>query len=100
MALYNKSSPYYNTKYDKGYLDVISYRDIIAEADDVYYKIAKTYEYRPDLLSQYLYKTPDYWWVFAVRNSSIIKDPVFDFVAGTNIFIPKLSNIKQSLGST
>jgi len=33
-----------------------------------------------------------------VRNISIIEDPIFDFVAGKQIYLPKLSTIKDTLG--
>ena len=51
MSLYSKSSPYYKTSDDAGYLDVMVFRDIIGESDDIYYTIEKKYEYRPDLLA-------------------------------------------------
>jgi hypothetical protein len=98
MAIYNKLSPYYTTDQSKGYLDVTSYRDIPAEADDILFTVTKSYENRPDLLAYDLYSDVGLWWVFAVRNPSKIKDPVFDLVAGVKIFLPKLSSMKRTLG--
>jgi hypothetical protein len=97
MTIYSKTSPYYNTSYDNGYLDVINFRNIPAQADDIYFEITKNYENRPDLLAYDLYQDVGLWWVFAVRNRSTIKDPVFDFVAGTKIYIPKITTIKTAL---
>lgn len=97
-TFYNKSSPYYTTDFNKGYLDVINFRDIAQEPDDIFFEITKTYEYRPDLLAFDLYNDVNFWWVFAVRNKAVIKDPVFDFEAGLKIYLPKLSVIKSSLG--
>lgn len=98
MALYNATSPYYNTEITNGYLDVMSFRSIPSETDDILFEIPKTYENRPDLLAYDLYKDVNLWWVFAVRNSNILKDPVFDLVAGIKIYLPKIPTIRKSLG--
>jgi hypothetical protein len=98
MALYKGTSPYYKTTDDNGYLDVMTYRDIPAEADDILFEVTKNYEYRPDLLSFDLYGDVNLWWVFAIRNNSILKDPVYDLAAGTKIYLPKITTIKAALG--
>jgi hypothetical protein len=98
MISYNKTSPYYATDSSNGYLDVMKFRDIPAETDDILFEVTSTYENRPDLLAYDLYSDVNLWWVFAVRNKSIIKDPTFDLVAGVKIYLPKLSSIKKSLG--
>jgi hypothetical protein len=97
-TIYNKRSPYFNTSITNGYLDVINYRKILSEDNDIYYELTKKYEYRPDLLAYNLYKNSELWWVFASRNPEVIKDPVFDFVAGIRIYLPKITNINSSLG--
>ena len=98
MSRYNNLSPYYSTNQSSGYLDVIEWRSIPVEDDDILFTLTKSYEHRPDLLAYDLYGDVGLWWVFSVRNSSKIKDPVFDMLAGTAIYIPKLSSIKTSLG--
>lgn len=98
MAFYNKTSPYANTPVINGYLDVINFKDIPYQKDDYEFEITKTYENRPDLLAYDLYSDSNLWWVFAVRNKSDIKDPIYDFVAGKKIFLPKLSTLKSVLG--
>ncbi len=100
MTTYSNTSLYYKTPITEGgYLDVLNFRNLPAEADDVLYEVDARYQYRPDLLSYDTYKTVDYWWVFAVRNKSIIKDPIFDLTAGKKIYLPKITTIKSSLGS-
>lgn len=96
--MYSKSSPYFNTEIVNGYLDVMEFRDIPIEKDDHLFEITKTYENRPDLLAYDLYKDSRLWWVFAVRNKRTIKDPVYDFTAGTLIYLPKLSTLRSVLG--
>ena len=46
-----------------------------------------------------LYGDRRFWWVFAQRNMNVLKDPVYDFVAGTKIYLPKERNISSELGS-
>lgn len=98
MATYTKTSPYFTTLQTNGYLDVMSYRDIPNQNDDILFTVTKNYEHRPDLLAYELYGDVGLWWVFAVRNKNIIKDPVFDLNAGLKIHLPKLSTIKTALG--
>jgi len=98
MANYSSTSPYYTTSQSYGYLDIINFRPIPAATDDILYKLVKTYEYRPDLLSYDLYQTVELWWVFAMRNPTSIQDPIFDMKAGVEIYLPKLSSLKTSLG--
>lgn len=99
MSTYNSRSPYYKTLLNNNYLDIIEFRSIPSEDDDILFEITKTYEYRPDLLAFDLYKDVNLWWVFAVRNREVLNDSVFDFVAGTRIYLPKLSTINTALGS-
>jgi hypothetical protein len=98
MAIYKNTSPYSETDYSKGYLDVITFRNIPESVDDVVYTVPKEYENRPDLLAYDLYNETRLWWVFAVRNKDIIKDPVYDMIPGIVIYIPKLSYLKSTLG--
>lgn len=98
MATYSKNSPYFNTEVVDGYLDVISFRDVPPQTDDVLWEVTKKYENRPDLLAYELYNDVNLWWVFAVRNPSVIKDPVFDLTAGKKIYLPKTSTLKTALG--
>jgi hypothetical protein len=98
MASYNSTSPYYRTSLENNYLDVISFRDIAENSDDVLFEVTGNYEYRPDLLAFDLYNDVNLWWVFAVRNKNIIKDPVFDFTSGTKIYLPSQASLNQSLG--
>ena len=98
MALYKDNSPYATTSFSNGYLDIIDFRDIPAKTDDVLYEVTKQYENRPDLLAYDLYGDVGLWWVFSVRNRDIIKDPVFDLVAGIKIYLPTSNTIRTVLG--
>jgi hypothetical protein len=73
-------------------------RDVPIQVDDVQFTITSQYEYRPDLLAYDLYNDSNLWWVFAARNVSTIKDPIYDLYAGQTIYLPKLSALKKALG--
>ena len=97
--MYPASSPYYNTDIvNNQYLDIMSNRPIPMDPSDIYWEITPVYEYRPDLLAYDLYNNSTLWWVFAMRNPNMLKDPYFDFVSGINIYLPKSSSINQVLG--
>jgi hypothetical protein len=95
---YSGNSPYAQTQTFGNFLDVMAYRPITKKDDDVLYEIDKVYEYRPDILASDLYGDSALWWVFAVRNPNVLKDPLFDFRAGVQIFIPKKATLQQDLG--
>lgn len=97
-SMYKNTSPYYKTEITNGYLGTISFRNIAAEKDDILFEVSTKYHNRPDLLAYDLYNDVSLWWVFAVRNKSIIKDPVYDLVSGAKIYLPKITAIKKSLG--
>jgi hypothetical protein len=50
------------------------------------------------LLAHITYGRKELWWVFAQRNLDILKDPVFDFVAGTKIYLPDPTSLRTTLG--
>jgi len=98
-SIYPQSSPYYSTGVETNqFLDVMQNRPIPMQTSDIYWEIRQVYEYRPDLLAYDLYSDSRLWWVFASRNPNTLKDPYFDFVAGTGIYLPKLDVIVQALG--
>ena len=98
MAKYTAKSPWFSTTIKDDYLDVLSIRTVSAESDDFLYTIEPQYTYRPDLLAHDLYGDAALWWVFTQRNLDIIQDPVFDFIPGTQIYIPKGNSLKTILG--
>lgn len=96
---YSQSSPYFSTSiYNGDFLDVMVNRPIPSNPTDSYWEISETYNMRPDLLAYDLYNDSKLWWVFAQRNPNRLKDPLFDFVTGTGIYIPQLPVLQQVLG--
>lgn len=98
--LYPSTSPYKETEvFNDKFLDCMIYRPIPSFSSDVLYTIPEVYQYRPDLLAYDLYSDGRLWWVFAARNPNRLGfDPYFDFVAGVQIYIPKLETLRQVLG--
>tara|TARA_Y100000389_G_scaffold173941_1_gene183489 strand:- start:135 stop:431 length:297 start_codon:yes stop_codon:yes gene_type:complete len=92
-------SPYANTPItSSGYLDILVPRPVPVASNDVLYEILPAYTFRPDLLAHDLYGEKNLWWVFAQRNLDILKDPIFDFTAGTQIYLPQGNNLRNTLG--
>jgi hypothetical protein len=95
---YSTVSPYYATAFKSSYLDVLTLRDIPINKNDAYFEVTSKYENRPDLLANDIYGDSKLWWVFAVRNKSIIKDPIYDLQAGIGIYIPQISTLRKVIG--
>ncbi len=97
---YPQSSPYYDTNLVDGkFLDFLEYREIPLNPTDVYYQLPLVYQYRPDLLAYDLYGDASLWWVFAARNPNKLgPDPVFNFIAGIEFYIPNMVTLQVALG--
>jgi len=99
MSNYGGTSPYAFTPIvNDEYLDLLVPRAIPISGLDLPYKIESQFHLRPDLASNEIYKTPKLWWVFSQRNFDILKDPVFDFKAGTEIMICEPKTLFSYLG--
>lgn len=96
---YSQSSPYTDTAvFANDFLDIMINRPITPLSSDTYWEITATYNLRPDLLAYDLYSNSKLWWVFAQRNPNTLKDPLFDFTAGTQIYLPELTTLQADLG--
>lgn len=96
---YPQTSPYFNTTvYNGQFLDIMIDRPVPMDPTDISWTITPAYNCRPDLLAYDLYGDSRLWWVFAQRNPNRIQDPLFDFVTGTTIYVPQLTNLQNALG--
>jgi alpha-L-fucosidase len=99
MANYTSHSPWYRTRIiNDQYLGILNIRPIPAENDDIVYQIETQYTYRPDLLAYDLYGSEKLWWVFAQRNLDLLKDPIYDFKPGLEIYLPQGNRLRDTLG--
>jgi hypothetical protein len=93
---YPATSVYANTPQVSQYLNYLDFwqgPSYVPSSGDTPFLVTSTYQNRPDLLSYDLYGTTGYWWIFALRNPDIIKDPIFDLKSGITIYLP----VKTSL---
>ena len=95
---YDATSPYYATAFTQFYLDTMVNRAIPKEDDDQLFTVNLTYQSRPDLLAYDLYGTGALWWVFYQRNPNTLAAPPWDFEAGKQIYVPKITTLRNVLG--
>ena len=98
MPLYDATSPYFNTSVVDNFLDVMINRPIPKSVDDEYVTISAVYNLRPDMMAYDLYGDSALWWVFSVRNPNVLQDPVYDFLPGATIYVPKKDTLTAALG--
>jgi hypothetical protein len=99
MALYSAYSPYYLTgAVNNEFLDIMVDRPLPKLSDDILWTITNVYNLRPDMLAYDLYGDSKLWWVFAQRNPNRLKDPLFDFISGTEIYLPKQDTLAATYG--
>jgi hypothetical protein len=93
---YKESSNYAATIVNQKYLEL--YNPVLTR-ETLSFQVNKTiiaskYDQRPDLMAYDFYGNSKLWWIIVHYNRDVIKDPIFDFKAGLEIFIPKsVSNI-------
>ncbi len=86
---------YAKTNITDFYLDVWNPIEVPVSFTDKKIILAAKYDERPDLLSYDEYGTTKYWWVFMQRNKDVIFDPIFDFKAGIQIFVPPIESLEE-----
>ena len=101
VTKYLPSSPYFNTAQTVvsgvPYLDFWNEIILLPSTTDTLISLEPKYQYRADLLSNDIYGTPQLWWVFMLRNPDVIKDPIWDFITGINIYTPAKTNMNGFL---
>lgn len=93
-SIYKSTSVYGNTKIRNWYLDYWAVKKISPDINDIPYRISANYDMRPDLAANYFYNNSDYWYIFTLRNMDKIKDPIFDFRAGLEIYVPSKKSLE------
>ena len=99
-TVYKRDSNYAKTSLNRKYLSIYEPPltiDTLSEETTTYI-IQPKFDRRPDLMAFELFGSARLWWVFAQRNINTIKDPVYDFEAGVEIYLPKGGNLKRLLG--
>ena len=98
-SIHSRESFLKNAQNRKGklYLDVNPIKKIPASRSDEKYVIESRYHKRPDLLAHKLFGKVSLWWVFSQRNPDLLVDPLEDFTAGKEIYLPTQKTIDTVL---
>ena len=91
QVTYNRNSFYNTTDQVTNYVSYLDFwkgKYILPRATDTLLQLDDSYTHRPDLLAYNLYGSTQLFWVFMLRNPNVIKDPIWDFVGGIQIYVP------------
>lgn len=94
--LYSDKSHLKNTGFRKFFLDVAKLPRIDT-AQGNFVIVPPECENRMDLFSYQQYGSSRMWWVIALANADMIKDPIWDFKAGMNVFVPRDAALLEKL---
>ena len=94
-AKYKQNSVYASTPMTSRYLDIFNPPDVSEQGDERTVALQQRHNFRPDILSNELYGSPRLWWVFTFFNRDILRDPLWDFKAGTSIKVPSQDNVSK-----
>ena len=98
ISTYKADSFYANTGSVDFHLDIWQETVNVPSDGDITTEIESKYNLRPDLMAYDLYGSPNYWWVFALKNKDKLIDPVEDFKTGLTITIPPRDGLRSLLG--
>lgn len=92
---YSNTSPWSKTPQTSWYLDLYVHRSFPADATDIFWEIPARFHHRPDLAAFELYGDDNLEVIFTLLNMSILKNPIYDFKAGTIIKIPTKTRVNS-----
>lgn len=87
-SLYDTKSYLRDSRYRGFYLDVAKL-PVVSNLTGNYVVVPTECENRIDLFSYQQYGSSRYWWIIALANADLIKDPIWDFTAGLTVLVPK-----------
>lgn len=95
-GIYDTKSFLKETNYKSFYLDTSALPKLVSSYGD-YIVVPSECEYRMDLFSYQQYGSSRYWWIIALANADLFKDPIWDFVSGVTVFVPRDSTLLEKL---
>ncbi len=100
MPVYNKNSFLKSARNMSFYtgLNYMNLPKVESSTSDTQFLITKKYANRPDLLANDKFGSPELWWILALSNLEIIKDPITDFKEGTIIRLVTENKAKSIAG--
>lgn len=94
--VYDVKSYLRDSRYKDFYLDVAKLPVMSASSGD-YVIVPAECENRIDLFSYQQYGSSRYWWMIALANADLIKDPIWDFTAGMTVLVPRDAVLLEKL---
>lgn len=95
-SLYTDKSYLKNTGFRKFFLDVARLPKVETTVGD-YITVPVECENRIDLFSYQQYGSSRLWWIIALANADMIKDPIWDFKSGMTVFVPRDAALLEKL---
>lgn len=95
-GLYTNKSFLRNTGYRRFFLDV-SKLPKIDQTRGEYIEVPMECENRIDLFSYQQYGSSRLWWIIALANADMIKDPIWDFKSGMIVFVPQDQDLLEKV---
>ena len=95
-TMYDVKSYLRDSRYRSFYLDVAKL-PILSTSTGNMVVVPPECEHRIDLFSYQQYGSSRYWWLIALANADIIKDPIWDFTAGLTVIVPRDSVLLEKL---
>lgn len=97
MSEYSRYSPYFKVQ-QTWYLGTYIPKTMKPADDDRIYVIPNKYHQQPWRLAKEEYGNERLYYIFAILNKDILKDPVYDFKAGVEIRIPSVNRVQKYMG--
>lgn len=97
-SVYTKNSRYIHggdTEVDGKFIEWWDRKKFPFDSSDVFYKLEKTYEGRPDKLASVFYGDSSVWWLILQYNN--ILDLNEEFVAGVELRMPTKDRLQRSM---
>jgi hypothetical protein len=95
-GIYDSKSFLRDTSYRSFYLDTSKLPKLTTSNGD-YVIVPPECKYRMDLFSYQQYGSSRFWWIIALANADLIKDPIWDFISGLTVFVPRDSDLLEKL---
>ena len=95
---YPTNSPYSSTSQTSWHIGRMVWKPVLPDSGDLPYTLSERHTNRPDKLSYELYGTPNYWWIFCVRNPFLRAEPIWGFVGGLTIMVPSAQHLRNTVG--
>lgn len=85
---YDQRSYLRDTAFNNFYLDVATLPSLVDSTGDMI-EVPVECQNRIDLFSYKVYGSSRLWWIIALANADIIRDPIWDFRSGITVLVPR-----------